>query len=532
MVPATPIYFDAHCVLGRHGHWQSPQPATVPETLAVMDRCGIGQALVTHCDARCVNPGIGNSRVAEEVADEPRLIPAWVLLPSTTAESPPPDRLVDEMRAAGVKAAWLCPGTYGHGLEDWELDDVLAALAEARVPVFLDGEPGFPGWGYAYTVDSLDIDAAVRLARRHPALPVVLTAFRFRHTQRSVVRAVQQAENLHVELSGWWFYKNVELLVDVAGAERLLFGTRLPVHDPAATKATVQYADISDEAKGLIAGGNLRRLLSWDGEVPVIPPGPNEPARGAELYRMGLAGADLHGEGVLDCHAHLGRSAEYHVHGWSADELAGEVDRLGIGQTCLFGIGFGSDDVHMNDFVIDAQRRHPDRFIGFALPGPDRSPEHWRTEIERCIAAGLRGIKLYTRDEERVHIACGIADRERMLILNHNWGGPAVLLELANAHPNAVFITGHTETTYVDIWPQAPNVYMCTCPLIKFAATEWYVEHYGADRMLYGSDMSDLPHAWGFGPVLYADISDADKRAILGGNLRRLLETHSRPRPA
>ncbi|NIM70511.1 MAG: hypothetical protein GTO48_08690, partial [Xanthomonadales bacterium] len=49
---------------------------------------------------------------------------------------------------------------------------------------------------------------------------------------------------LYMELSGWWFHKNVEFLVDLVGPERLLFGTRLPVHDPGATKATVQYADI------------------------------------------------------------------------------------------------------------------------------------------------------------------------------------------------------------------------------------------------------------------------------------------------
>ncbi|MFO8007360.1 MAG: amidohydrolase family protein, partial [Candidatus Brocadiia bacterium] len=62
-----------------------------------------------------------------------------------------------------------------------------------------------------------------------------------------------------------------------------------------------------------------------------------------------------------------------------------------------------------------------------------------------------------------------------------------------------------------------------------FGAAERYVALYGAKRLLFGSDMSDLPIPWGLGPILYADISEADKRAILGGNLRRLLQTHSRP---
>ena len=531
-------FFDAHCVLGRHAHWRAPQPATVGELLSVMDRCGIGQALVTHCESRTHHPAVGNEAVLRLVADEPRLLPAWVLLPSATGETPAPDRLLDEMRTAGVKAVFLAPGTYGHGLEDWEVDDVLDVLAEARVPVFLDGEKGFPGWTYSYTLDSLDIDAAFRLARRHPHLPVVLTAFRFRHSNRSLARAMQQTDNLYLELSGHWFYKNVEFMAGLVGPERLLFGTRLPVHDPAATKAVVQYADVPDEDKELIAGENLRRLLSWDGQVPATPPCPHKPAHdgrpfdGAQdrLYRMALAGDDLRGEGIMDCHAHLGRSSTYHVPQWSPDELMRETVRLGIETTCIFSMGgLGGEDGRANDLVIDMQRRYPDRVVGFAFPGNGRTPEDYRAEVERCIAAGLRGIKIYAPEPELARVACSIADRERMLILNHSWGSAETLRELALEYPNAVLITGHAGRAYADIWPEVDNVYICTCPLIAFGATEWYVETYGADRLLFGSDMSDLPHAWGLGPILYADISDADKRAILGGNLRRLLQTHSRP---
>jgi len=529
----APCFFDAHCVLGRHPHWRPPQPATVPELLDVMDRYGIGQALVTDCDSRALHPGAGNRQLAEDVRDEPRLVPAWVLLPSATGETPPPARLLDEMSSAGVKAAFLAPGTYGHGLEDWEIDDVLSVLAEARVPVFLDGEQGFPGWTYAYTLDSLDVDAAVRLAGRHPTLPVVMTAFRFRHTNRRIARAMQQVGNLHMELSGWWFYKNVESLAELVGPERLIFGTRLPVHDPAATKAVVQYADVSPEAVRLIAGENLRRLLSWDGEVPAVQPRPWQGRHESKLYSTAMAGADLRGEGFMDCHAHLGRSNIYHVPQWSPDELVSEMDRLGVEATCIFSLaGMGADDRRADDVVIEAQRRHPDRLIGFAFPGIYRPPDDFRAEIERCLEAGLRGIKTYTHDAALLGIACGIAERERLLILNHNWGTPEALLDLAKGHPNAVLIVGHTDRGYVKVFREVGNVYMCTCPLIAFGAPEWCVEAYGADRIMFGSDMSDLPLPWGMGPILYADVSDADKRAILGGNLRRLLETHSRPRGA
>ncbi len=525
-----PHFFDAHCVLGPHIRWQPPMPTTVPELLGVMDRFGIGQALVSDSLARSADAAMGNRAVVEAVADEPRLVPAWVLLPTATGETPAPGRVVEQMRQAGVRAAFLCPRTYGHGLEDWEVDDLVAPLAEAGVPLFLDPERGVPGWGDGGENDSMDVDAAVRLAQRHPRLPVVMTAFRFRQQHRRVCQAMQATPNLYMELSGWWFYKNVELLVDVAGPERLLFGTRLPLHDPAATKATVQYADVGTDALELIAGGNLRRLLSWAGALPEVGPEANEPDKGRELYRLAMAGTALPAATIADCHGHMGRSSTYHVHEWEPDQLVREMDRLGVEMVCAFSFGGGGRDCEANDRVIEAQRRHPDRLVGFAFADVRRTPGEYEAELRRCIAAGLRGIKSYTTDKTLLQVACRIAHEERLLVVDHHWGPPENLLELARAYPGAVLITGHTDTGYADVFREVDNVYMGTCPLIRFGATEWYVKAYGADRLLFGSDMSDLPHAWGFGPILYADISDGDKRAILGGNLRRLLRTHSRPR--
>ena len=45
------------------------------------------------------------------------------------------------------------------------------------------------------------------------------------------------------------------------GAERLLFGSFLPVSDPLVPIGMVLDADLSEEEKRLIAGDNLRRLL-------------------------------------------------------------------------------------------------------------------------------------------------------------------------------------------------------------------------------------------------------------------------------
>ena len=49
---------------------------------------------------------------------------------------------------------------------------------------------------------------------------------------------------------------------------------------------------------------------------------------------------------------------------------------------------------------------------------------------------------------------------------------------------------------------------------------------YGADLIMFGSYLTYLSVAWGLGPILYARISEADKRKILGENLLGVLKRY------
>jgi len=53
----------------------------------------------------------------------------------------------------------------------------------------------------------------------------------------------------------------LEYAVEHVGPEKILFGTDTPLLDPWVQRAKVEGAQIPDEAKGLILGGNVQRLL-------------------------------------------------------------------------------------------------------------------------------------------------------------------------------------------------------------------------------------------------------------------------------
>jgi len=148
---------------------------------------------------------------------------------------------------------------------------------------------------------------------------------------------------------------------------------------------------------------------------------------------------------------------------------------------------------------------------------------------------GMRGVKLicdyhgYPTEGPLVDIACQFADEHGLFILNHNWGSAEQIRRLCETYPNACFIAGHSTTAYGQVTKEVGNLFVCTCPCEEWSYPEKLVEIYGADRLLFGSDLTDLPIAWGMGQIVYARIPESDKRRILGENLRGLLDRYGRP---
>lgn len=522
---------DAHAVIGRHVRWTAGEPQSASDLLADLDHCGVTEALVLDCLSRELHPLDGNARVVETCADQPRLHPAWALLPPGVDEDqPPPDELLRRMRDAKVGAAWLCYGQYRFGLQDWVLDDLLAPLAAARVPLFVcPNDIGPAGHG----TDLSDLAGIVDLCRRWPTVPVILSEYRVRRSQRMVYRALDACENLRVELSGWWLHHGIEYITQRWGASRLIYGSNWPTFGMGQTLATLTCADISDDDKLAIAGDNLRRLMAWcePAHPEVTLPAP------ADAYiafaRSGERPAEMR---FADNHGHLGgRFSHYHVPDGRYDQAAAEMERLGVDVCCVFSFtGVGSDEQPGNDLVAEAQRAHPDRFVGFTLVNPHRGPDEMLAELERGAAMGLRGVKLiphyqgYPPEGPNIDVACRWAHEHRQLILNHHWGSAAQVERLVSTYPDACFFTGHTTLEYADVMRRHGNLYVCSCPLLPPGMCEKVVRTVGADRFLFGSDLLDLPIAWGLGPILFARMSVDEKRLVLGDNLRRLLGEYSR----
>jgi predicted TIM-barrel fold metal-dependent hydrolase len=76
------------------------------------------------------------------------------------------------------------------------------------------------------------------------------------------IAAAQAYPNVYLETCSTYRTPGViEQLVNEAGADRVLFGSDIPLMDPRSQLGKIITADISDEAKRLVLGGNASRLL-------------------------------------------------------------------------------------------------------------------------------------------------------------------------------------------------------------------------------------------------------------------------------
>lgn len=253
------------------------------------------------------------------------------------------------------------------------------------------------------------------------------------------------------------------------------------------------------------------------------------------------AGRGLPGVLVIDGHVHFNGGIIGPA--WDAvPQAAGyarrAMDASGVDAACILGGGFygpGNDYTRGNDDLLEFCRCAPDRFIGFAHFNPNDSQAALDAEMKRALRMGFRCIKLINSYQQN-HPGDGppmkriyrFAAQHNMLIVNHYWR-PEVLARVAREFSSVNFIAGHW---FSNDALHLPNVYCCMWSLLSAGELTRGVKKYGAEKFVFGSDAFLNPISVGIGPIVHADISDDDKRKMLGLNQARLLHAAGAlPRP-
>ncbi len=240
-------YFDCSCQLG-YGSRPDPDALdSVTELLQILDYYRIDQALVFHSLSRDTSPRLGNRLLIEQLKGHLRLFPVWSLLPEYFDDTAGAASCLEEMGAQRVKAVRLFPAAHNYSLQAWLSGRMLEALESKRVPVFVPREE--VRWSDLHS-----------LLEDHPRLPVVLVNPGYRN-DRHLFPLLERHPHFYLESSTYVGHEMIEYFVSRFGAERMLFGTQMPVWDPGAALTTLAYADISAGDRRKICRDNLLRLL-------------------------------------------------------------------------------------------------------------------------------------------------------------------------------------------------------------------------------------------------------------------------------
>jgi predicted TIM-barrel fold metal-dependent hydrolase len=253
-------FFDCNCGMGPSRKNRVGLIKSKEELLQELDWQGIEQALVYHISAEEYYPAIGNQRIIQEASDEKRFLPCWVVMPHHSGEMAPPDQLIEQMLANKVHAVRMnAPSTNRYSVAPWGSGELLKSLESHGIPLFLSGSD--LGRYLDETGQGFTSEVVYDICKTYPNLPVIILRLNFQVT-RVIAALAEACPNLYVDISYYSVHMGMEFLCSHIGADHILFGSGLPIAASGSAVMLVESADIGKRERQLIAGDNLRRLLS------------------------------------------------------------------------------------------------------------------------------------------------------------------------------------------------------------------------------------------------------------------------------
>ena len=252
----------------------------------------------------------------------------------------------------------------------------------------------------------------------------------------------------------------------------------------------------------------------------------------------------------IDCHMHVnGAGISW---GWDHnDRIIEAADALGIDELYVsIPVTRGMPDFarvrECNDAVLEAMGRYKGRLFGycFVVPGHRESLD----EIDRCLEAGMSGVKLYNQYRICDPVVFPILEKaieEGVPVLEHagrpttrdfldqqpNISDAGHFVEAARRYPECMLIEAHIGGGGDWEWALkqlrgAPSVYLDTSgSIIDEGMVEACVGELGVGRILFATDMT---MEGGVGKVLGADLTEAQKERLFWRNFQGILDRRRR----
>jgi predicted TIM-barrel fold metal-dependent hydrolase len=215
--------------------------------LRLMERRGIDLAIISSTEGIVDDMVAGNQRLADGMAGHQNLFGYVVVNPRY------PDLSRRELERHHANPQFvgfkIHTGYSATPPSEPSMADLFTMIEPYHKPLLIHT------WGAA------DVQSLAALSLRFPQLSVIV-AHSGGPAWREAIRAAQQVSNLYLDFCASDVERGrIERAVATLGPERVLFGTDSTLFDPLYMLSCFREADIADEHRPLIMGGNALRVF-------------------------------------------------------------------------------------------------------------------------------------------------------------------------------------------------------------------------------------------------------------------------------
>jgi predicted TIM-barrel fold metal-dependent hydrolase len=244
---------------------------------------------------------------------------------------------------------------------------------------------------------------------------------------------------------------------------------------------------------------------------------------------------------IVDAHAHAGPYSVFFIPEPDPGPMIRVMDRCGVSHAVFSShLAIQLDAAAGNAATAAIVAEAPDRFTGYITVNP------WQDPLAELGKWGddprFGGIKLhpdlheYPLNGSRYTPVWELAELTGCPVLTHTFAGSPyndmpMLDEVAERHPDATILAGHSGVTplgidqAIEVAERRPGVILEVCGSHNSGADiARMIRRVGADRVVYGSDFPFIDLRMSLGRILFADLTDNERTAVLGGTISGLLE--------
>lgn len=246
---------DIYGFVGPWPYWDAAYTAP-QEVLSLMDRHGIDSLAICSTRSIFYDWRQGNEETIALAEQYPERFFAFISL-SPILPAPELIRYLEDGKKRNIKGIRLYPQHQNYSLTGLSGTNTILEAAQALdLPVVLALRVVMD-WG----LPELDTSTIETVVSRYPKLRFILTGISDEDTLW-VYDFMKRFPNVYLEISALQGFRAVDAAVAVVGADKVLFGTGLPILYPACSIEKLNNLKVSPEAKLAVSENNARLLLN------------------------------------------------------------------------------------------------------------------------------------------------------------------------------------------------------------------------------------------------------------------------------